>query len=223
MKKSMICLLLVAATLAGCAEPMTKTQKGGLIGTGTGAAAGAVLGQAIGRDTKSTLIGAGVGALVGGLAGGAIGNYMDKQEAAMRQQLADVEGVNIQRNLDTLAVTFKSDIMFGSGSASLKSGAFDEIQRVGKVLKQYPQTNILVAGHTDSIGSDAVNQKLSEQRAESVKKVVIGEGVDPGRITTVGYGKHKPIADNSTEGGRQMNRRVTITITPNQQLKQQQQ
>lgn len=220
MKRKAVGCLLTFAVLSGCAQPMTKTQKGAMIGTGTGAAAGAALGQAIGRDTKSTLIGAGIGAVVGGLTGTAVGNYMDKQEAALRQSLAEVEGVSIQRNMDTLAVTFKSDIMFDSGSATLKAGAFDELARVGKVLNQYPQTTILVAGHTDSVGSDDFNQKLSERRAVSAKNALMGEGVNPARISTIGYGKNKPIADNGTEAGRQMNRRVTITIIPQQQVQQ---
>ena len=217
MKKGLICLAIATVTIAGCATPMTKTEKGALIGTGAGAAAGAALGQAIGRDTGSTLIGAGVGALVGGLAGGAIGNYMDKQEAAMRQELANVEGANVQRNMDTLAVTFKSDILFGVNSAALKPGAYDEISRVARVLNQYPQTNIVIAGHTDSTGTEELNRKLSEQRAANVKNALTGEGVNPARMKAVGYGESKPIADNGTEAARQLNRRVTITITPQQQ------
>jgi len=215
--RTKICMFMMLATVAGCAQPMTKTQKGAAIGTGTGAAAGAVLGQAIGRDTESTLIGAAVGAAVGGVTGGFIGNYMDKQEQAMRQTLANVEGANVQRNMDTLAVTFKSDILFAVNSATLKGGAFDEISRVAKVLNQYPETRMTVAGYTDSTGSEELNQKLSEKRAESVKNALVGEGVNPARITTVGYGESKPVADNDTEAGRQLNRRVTIFITPNQQ------
>lgn len=215
--RTQICMFMMLATLAGCAQPMTKTQKGAAIGTGAGAAAGAVLGQAIGRDTGSTLIGAAVGAAVGGVTGGFIGNYMDKQEEAMRQTLSNVEGANVQRNLDTLAVTFKSDILFAVNSSTLKGGAFDEISRVAKVLNQYPETRMTVAGYTDSTGSEELNQKLSEKRAESVKNALVGEGVNPARITTVGYGENKPVADNNTEAGRQLNRRVTIFITPNQQ------
>ena len=215
--RTRICSLIMVITIAGCAQPMTKTEKGAVIGTGAGAAAGAAMGQAIGRDTSSTLIGAAVGAVVGGATGGLIGNYMDKQEEAMRQTLSDVEGASIQRNLDTLAVTFKSDILFAVNSSTLKGGAFDEISRVAKVLNQYPETRMTVAGYTDSTGAEDYNQKLSERRAESVKNALVGEGVNPGRITTVGYGESKPVADNGTEAGRQLNRRVTIFITPNQQ------
>ncbi|HLO26761.1 MAG TPA: OmpA family protein [Geobacteraceae bacterium] len=196
---------------------MTRTEKGAVIGTGTGAATGAILGQAIGRDTSSTLIGAAVGAAVGGATGGLIGNYMDKQEQAMRQELANVQSASIKREQDVLAVTFKSDILFGVDSASLKPGAFDELSRVARVLNQYPQTNITIAGHTDSTGTAAHNQQLSEKRAGNVKNALVGEGVNPARMTAIGYGASKPVADNGTAEGRQMNRRVTILITPQQQ------
>jgi len=216
MKRLMVSVALSAILAVGCAPPQNKTQQGAMIGTGVGAAAGAGLGQAIGGNTKSTLIGAGIGAVVGGLAGGTIGNYMDKQEAAMREQLAGVEAANVQRNANLLAVTFKSDFLFDLDSAQLKPGAYDEISRVAQVLVQYPQTNVLIAGHTDSSGAEAYNQQLSERRAQVVKNALAGQGVNPARLTTIGYGESRPVADNSTEAGRQLNRRVEITIAPTQ-------
>jgi outer membrane protein OmpA-like peptidoglycan-associated protein len=216
MKRTLVICIAVALAAAGCAQPMTKTQKGAAIGTGVGAAAGAGLGQAIGGDTKGTLIGAGIGAVVGGLAGGGIGRYMDNQEATMRQQLAGVEGANIQRNADMLAITFKSDVLFATNSEALKAGSYDEISRVAQVLNQYPETTIMIAGHTDSTGSDTYNQQLSERRAMSVKNALTGQGVNPARMSAVGYGESKPIADNNNESGRQINRRVEISITPRQ-------
>lgn len=207
----------VAVLLAsGCAQPPTKTQQGAMIGTGVGAAVGAGLGQAIGRDTKGTLLGAGIGAVVGGLAGGGIANYMERQEMAMRQALAGVEGANVQRNMNTLALTFTSDVMFDTGSAVLKAGAYDEINRVAQVMNQYPETTIQIAGHTDSVGAEAANQILSERRAEAVKNALSAQGVSAARMRTVGFGESQPIADNNSDAGRQMNRRVNITITPNQ-------
>ena len=221
MKKLMVFLMLsslvTALTLSGCAAPQTQTQKGAAYGTGIGAAAGAGLGQVIGGDTESTLIGAGIGAAVGGLAGGAIGRYMDNQEQAMRQQLAGVEGASIQRNANLLAVNFKSDLLFDTNSSVLKTGGYNEINRVARVLNEYPQTTIRIAGHTDSTGSESYNQQLSERRAESVKQALASQGVNPARMNAVGFGESQPIADNSTEAGRQLNRRVTITIAPQQQ------
>ena len=214
MKKRFALLMVLALVMLGCAEPQTKTTQGALWGTGIGAAAGAGLGQAIGRDTKATVIGAGIGALAGGLAGGAIGRYMDNQEAAMRNQLAGVENANIQRNADLLAVTFKSDVWFDVNSATLKPGGYNELQRVATVLNQYPQTTIQIAGHTDSTGSEEYNQGLSVRRAEAAKNALAGFNVNPARMTTIGFGESQPVADNSTPEGRQMNRRVQITITP---------
>lgn len=214
MKKIIVLLMIAALAAAGCAQPPTKTQSGAAIGTGVGAAAGAGLGQAIGGDTKGTLIGAGIGAVVGGMAGGAIGRYMEQQEAALQQAVAGVEGANVQRNVNTIALTFRSDILFDVNSASVKPGAYDEINRVANVLNQYPQTNLMIAGHTDSTGSEAYNQQLSERRAAAVKNALVSNGVSAMRINTIGFGESRPIADNSTDYGRQLNRRVEITITP---------
>jgi len=216
MIKRMSILVLATLTLWGCAAPQNNTQKGALYGTGIGAAVGAGLGQAIGGDTKGTLIGAGIGAALGGVAGGSIGRYMDNQEAALRQQFAASDAVNVQRNADLLAVTFKSDVLFDVNSATLKPGAYTEINRVAKVLIEYPQTTIQIAGHTDSSGSETYNQTLSERRAMSVQNALSGQGVDASRMQVIGYGEGQPIADNSTEAGRQLNRRVVVTIAPQQ-------
>jgi len=206
--------VMAAMLLAGCAQPMTKTQKGAAVGTGVGAAVGAGLGQAIGGDTKGTLLGAGIGAVVGGLAGAGIGNYMEKQEAALNQQFAASEAASIRRDANALAVTFKSDMLFDSGSAALKPGAYQEINRVAQVLIQYPETRIRVAGHTDSDGSEAFNQDLSVRRADNVRNALVGQGVAASRISTIGFGESQPIADNTTAAGKQLNRRVVVTIEP---------
>lgn len=216
MIKRISILVLIAATLWGCAQPQNNTQKGALYGTGIGAAVGAGLGQVIGGDTKATLVGAGIGAALGGVAGGSIGRYMDNQEEALRQQFAASEAANIQRNADLLAVTFKSDVLFDVDSASLKPGANTEINRVANVLVQYPQTTIQIAGHTDSSGAETYNQSLSERRAMSVKNALLGQGVAASRMQVIGFGESQPIADNSTQAGRQLNRRVIVTIAPQQ-------
>ena len=212
--KWMASLLVGAFLVAGCAQPMTKTQKGAAVGTGVGAAVGAGLGQAIGGDTKGTLLGAGIGAVVGGLAGAGIGNYMEKQETALQQQFAASDAASIRRDAEVLAVTFKSDVLFDSGSAALKPGAYQEINRVSQVLTQYPETRITVAGHTDSDGSEAFNQDLSVRRAEAVRNALVSQGVSSARINTMGFGEAQPIADNATAAGKQLNRRVVITIVP---------
>lgn len=217
MNKSLIFFAVLAVVVSGCAQPMNKTQKGSLIGAGAGAAVGAAIGQAAGHNTKSTLIGAGIGAALGGLTGAGVGNYMDKQEAAMKQELANVEGVSVKREMDTLALNFRSDLLFDSGSAAVKPAAAAEMGKVSKVLNDYPQTTLIVEGHSDSAGRDDVNQKLSEKRADSVKQVLVGQGVAVDRIATIGMGETKPVADNSTEVGRALNRRVNIYIKPQPQ------
>lgn len=213
MKKLLAGILLTSLMAAGCAD-MSQTTKGTAIGTGAGAAIGAGLGQLIGGNTTSTLIGAGAGAIAGGLSGGLIGNYMDKQEAEMRKQLAESEAVSVQRQGNNLALNFKSDLVFDSGSAVVKGATTADLQQVAKVLNEYPQTRILVAGHTDSTGSSESNQKLSERRANAVKSLLINNGVSGDRIVAKGYGKTQPIASNDTAAGRQQNRRVKITIEP---------
>jgi outer membrane protein OmpA-like peptidoglycan-associated protein len=126
------------------------------------------------------------------------------------------KGDSTKKSVDALTVTFKSDYLFAVNSSALLPGAYDELERVSKVLKQYPETSIRIAGHTDSTGSADYNQKLSERRAEAVKNALVGMGVNPSRLTTIGYGKGKPIADNNTEAGRQQNRRVEVRIVPQQ-------
>jgi outer membrane protein OmpA-like peptidoglycan-associated protein len=214
MRRVIIVILVMAVALAGCAQPMSKTQKGTALGAGTGAAVGAGLGQLIGGDTEATLIGAGLGAALGGTAGGFFANYMEKQEQAMRQNLASVEDASVRRDAQTLAVTFKSDLLFDFDSAAVKPGGFDELQRVAEVLNAYPQTTIQIAGHTDSSGSEQYNQILSERRAEAVKNILVNYQVVPQRISTIGFGESQPVASNDTAAGRQMNRRVNITIKP---------
>lgn len=213
MKRMLTGILLTSLMVGGCAE-MSKTTKGTAIGTGAGAAIGAGLGQLIGGDTTSTLIGAGAGAVAGGLSGGLIGNYMDKQEAAMRQQLAESEAISVQRQGNNLALNFKSDMVFDTGSADVKGASAADLQQVAKIMNDYPQTRVMVAGHTDSVGSNESNQKLSERRANAVKNLLVNNGVNANRIVAKGYGETQPIASNDTAAGRQQNRRVKITIEP---------
>ena len=213
MKKSILAVvIIIALTVSGCAMD-TQRKKGRVIGAGLGTVVGAGVGYAIGGG-KGAAIGAGAGLLAGGLAGDQIGKYMDKQEAEMRQALAEVESASIQREQDILAITFKSDFSFGFDSAVIKPGAENEIARVAAVLVKYPQTNISIEGHTDSKGTEEYNMELSRQRAEAVKNSLIGRGLSSSRLQTIGFGESKPLATNDTEAGRQQNRRVRIVIVP---------
>ena len=217
MKK--ICTFGLIVTLllgSGCAM-QSNTGRGAAYGTAGGAAAGAILGQIIGGNTKSTLIGTAAGAVIGGLAGTGIGTMMDRQENDMRQALANSQAVAVQREGNALALTFKSDFTFDVNSTNIRPGLYTELDRVAQVLSAYPQTTILVTGHTDSTGSESYNQQLSERRAQSVKNALVQRGVAASRIQAVGYGETSPIADNNTESGRQQNRRVEVRINPVQQ------
>jgi outer membrane protein OmpA-like peptidoglycan-associated protein len=209
------CVLL----LAGCAETgtMTKSEQGGLFGAAGGAVVGAILGQAIGHDTKSTLIGAAIGAAVGGGGGYGVGKMMDNQEKEMRDALAKSEVAAVTREGNLLSVTFKGDVTFDTNSTEVRPELYTEINRVARVLNQYPDTLIRVEGHTDSKGSDEYNMDLSKRRAAAVKTLLSLRGVAENRIEVVGYGKTMPIATNDTELGRQKNRRVEIKIAPKTQ------
>jgi outer membrane protein OmpA-like peptidoglycan-associated protein len=213
MKKTILLLCMIfALVVSGCATD-TQRKKGRLVGAALGTVVGAGVGYAIGGG-KGAAIGAGSGLIVGGLAGDQIGKYMDKQEAEMRQALAEVESASIQREQDILAITFKSDFSFGFDSAVIKPGAEDEIARVAAVLVKYPQTNISIEGYTDSKGAEEYNMDLSRRRAEAVKASLIGRGLTSSRLQTIGFGESKPVATNDTEAGRQQNRRVRIVIVP---------
>jgi outer membrane protein OmpA-like peptidoglycan-associated protein len=212
MKKYLVLILILTMAL-GCATPQTKTEEGTRKGAAIGAIGGAVLGQIIGGDTKATLLGAGIGAIAGGAIGRSYGKKADAQEAELRRQLAAIEAANVQRNADVLAVTLMSDMMFDVGSAALKPGSGEQIRRVSTVLTKYTDTSIIIAGHTDNSGSPAFNQQLSENRANNVKLAIVNQGVHSGRIKTIGFGATAPIADNGTEAGRRLNRRVVITIS----------
>lgn len=212
MKQAIVVLVVISFLAAGCATD-TKTKKGAVIGGALGTVIGAGVGYAVGGKTGAA-VGAGSGLIVGGLTGAAIGRYMDNQERELHEALANAEAASIRREQDVLAVTFKSDVMFDYNSSVLKTGAYDEIDRVAQVLIKYPQTTIRIEGHTDAAGSEDYNLKLSEQRAQAVKNALTAKGVDPARLQTLGFGEGKPIADNNTEAGRQMNRRVNIVIAP---------
>ena len=196
-------------------DGMNKTTKGGLIGAGGGAAAGALLGGLLGGG-KGTAIGAILGAAAGGTTGALIGRKMDKQAAELQRNMA---GAKVERVGEGIKITFDSGILFDTNSASLRSTSVADINKLSATLKEYPDTNILVEGHTDNTGTDAINQPLSENRAQSVATALTSDGVAGSRISTKGYGSSQPVADNESEAGRQANRRVEIAIFANEKMK----
>jgi outer membrane protein OmpA-like peptidoglycan-associated protein len=205
-------LVVLLAAPIGCA---TKARTGAAVGGAGGAAAGGGIGALIG-GWKGAAIGAAVGGATGGVAGAVIGRYMDMQEEALKR---DVKTATIERQGDKLVVRFKSAILFDVDKTALKEDATTELADLARVLKDYPDTVLVVEGHTDSTGSAAHNKKLSEQRAQSVIDVLATDGVDRSRLTAKGWGEDKPIQSNTTADGRAQNRRVEVHIAPNQELK----
>lgn len=215
MKKMILFGMIGLFALNGCATSETKTGQGATYGAAGGAIAGAILGQAIGGDTEGTLVGAAAGAAVGAAAGAGVGHMMDKQEAEMRDALAESEAAAVRREGELLAITLKGDVTFDLDSDIVRPGLYNELDRIAQIMVKYPQTSILVEGHTDSTGSEVYNQQLSERRATSVKKLLVHRGVQDYRINIIGHGESLPIVTNKTPEGRQLNRRVEIRINPN--------
>lgn len=212
MKKVLYILVVLAIIISGCKA--TKTQKGAAIGTGTGAAMGAIIGKTAGN----TAMGAVIGAAVGGAAGAIIGNQMDKQAEEIKKEVPDAEVIHNPGD-EGIIINFTSKVLFGFDKYSLTEKSKSTIMDLSKVLNKYPDTDLLIQGHTDSQGSDEYNQTLSENRARSVADYLKLQGVGSTRIKVIGYGKTQPIASNETDAGRAENRRVTFVITANDKMK----
>lgn len=204
-------VLLFALSCLSCAE-WTSRQKGAVIGGTTGA----VVGGVIGKQAGNTALGAILGAAVGGAAGAYIGDYMDKQAEEMEDDLA---GAKIERVGEGIKITFDSGLLFDVNKATLRPASEEQLTRMAVILNKYPDTNILLEGHTDATGSDEYNLNLSRLRAQSVANFLANQAVSTARFSVMGYGESQPIADNETEMGRQQNRRVEVAIFANEKLK----
>ena len=219
----MAAMLSAALLMTGGAafQNMSSTGKGATIGGGGGAVAGAGIGALAGGGKGAaigTLVGAGVGAGVGAL----IGKRMDKQKAELEKiEGAKVETVTDENNVPAIKVTFDDKILFATGKSELGDASRSALKKFASSLAQSPETDVAIYGHTDNTGSREINQKLSEERAQAVSNYLIGQKIDPNRITTRGLAYDAPIADNSTEEGRAQNRRVEILITANDNMIQQ--
>jgi outer membrane protein OmpA-like peptidoglycan-associated protein len=209
--------VLLFASVSACATNTgtvadDKRVQGAVLGTLAGAAAGAAI------DHNKRGRGALIGAAVGGLAGAGIGHYLEKQ----KQEIDQIPDANVQQQGEALMVAFPGDVIFDTGSSSLSPGAFARLDQLADTLNRYPDTEVIVKGHTDGEGSEASNQVLSEQRADSVRRYLIGRGVAPSRIKAIGFGESMPLVTNETMAGRQQNRRVEIEVRPTEQLREQQ-
>ena len=206
-------LLSGALILSSCGA--SNTVKGGGIGTGAGAAVGAGIGSIFGGG-KGAAWGAGIGAVLGGTAGAIIGNKMDKQKAELEAiEGAQVESVN---DGEAIKVTFESGILFATNSSTLSAVSRTSLDKFATSLQNNPDTDVNIYGHTDSSGSDAINNPLSQRRAEAVYNYLLSKGVHGRRIESQGFGSSQPIADNNTSAGKSQNRRVEVYILPNAKM-----
>lgn len=211
-------LLMCLLTVFGCS---TKQGTGASIGAGGGAVLGGIIGNIIGKDSKATAIGAAIGAAVGSGTGALIGRHMDKvaEETAAQVQNAKVEEVTDANGLKAVKVTFDSGILFATNKADLNATSKAELAKFAEVLKKNNTCSVDIYGHTDSTGNDAINNPLSERRAQSVVSYLKQRGVQAGQFQNiVGKGSTEPVADNSTVEGRQQNRRVEVYLYASQAM-----
>jgi outer membrane protein OmpA-like peptidoglycan-associated protein len=201
LEASILCLAFLSASCAS----MSNTEKGAAGGAAAGAAVGGLIGKAAGSTAKGAIL----GAVVGGAAGAAIGHRMDEQAKELDNTLPNA---TVERVGEGIQVTFDSGILFDVDSSVLRTASRDNLTNLARSIEDYDGTRILVVGHTDSTGSDAYNQGLSERRAIAAKTYLIEQGVAGDRIDAVGRGESEPVASNETAEGRQDNRRVEVAI-----------
>ena len=215
-KKLAVYGLSVATSMmlfASCStvQNSSSTTKGAVIGT----AAGAGLGALIGGKAGNTAVGAIAGAAIGGVAGGLIGKKMDRQAREIENTVAGAEVIKADEGI---IVKFDEGILFDFNSSTLKSAAKTNIANLVETLNKEPDTEILVIGHTDNVGTLSANQKVSESRAASVKSYAVSQGLKSGRIKTQGKNYSEPLASNDTDAGRAENRRVEIVIVASDKM-----
>ena len=207
MRKTILVCSICALLAAACTTPGKRTAWGAAGGAAVGAAAGAIISHNTGGSSGQ---GAVYGALAGLAAGGLLGNYYDKQA----KELAAI--AEVVKSDNGIQVFLKNDILFATNSSELSPDAMQTLTDLNRVLKKYPQNRIVVQGYTDSTGTDAINNRLSKERAKAVYDFLLGSGLKTKSITYIGYGSANPIASNSTAAGRAQNRRVVLSITANE-------
>lgn len=220
LKKSIVAVFAVSLifSVSSCTavKNANNKQKGGAIGAAGGAVLGAILGNNIGKGGNSEL-GAVIGGVVGGGAGILIGNKMDKQAQKIEEE---IPGAQVERVDDGIVITFdeNSGVYFATEKYNVNAASQASLNKLVNIFKEYPDTNILVVGHTDSAGADAYNMTLSKNRAYAVTNYLSGQGLNSGRFTTKWFGEEQPTNDNSTAEGRAKNRRVNVAILPNDKM-----
>ncbi|WP_223198031.1 OmpA family protein [Maribacter arenosus] len=218
--RNSVYIILSMVLITGCSATRNANnkQKGAVIGASGGAVIGGVLGNNIGKG-NNTALGAIIGAVVGGVAGGYIGDRMDRQAERIEEE---IPGAEVTRVGEGINVTFTEEagVYFDTNKSYVKGTSAATLEKLAGIFKEYPKSNILVEGHTDSAGPDDYNMKLSQQRAESVTNYLISQGISADRFTIKWYGENQPKADNSTAEGKSKNRRVELAIVASEELKQ---
>ncbi len=209
MKKILITIIAFSILFTAC-KTANKQQKGTVIGAAGGAAVGAIL-------TKGSVWGILAGAAIGGTAGNLIGKKMDKQAKELKQAVPNAQ---VERIGEGINMTFESGLMFKINSAEISDAYKSDLTSAAEVFNKYPETNILIEGHTDDTGSDELNMSLSEKRAKAVSDFLVSKGVSQSRLTTKWYGETQPKYPNDSEANRQKNRRVELAVYANDQMKQ---
>ncbi len=212
-KRQIALLVGLAGAVSVGASCARNAQRGAVIG----GAGGAVVGGVIGAATGSTAKGAIIGAAVGGAAGAIIGDQMDRRAGEIRQQ---IPGAKVERVGEGILVTFATGLLFGFDSATVRPEAQTNLRNLADNLDKYPDSDLLIVGHTDSVGSDAYNQTLSQRRAAAVAGFLTARGVAGTRLQAEGKGESEPLVSNADEAGRQQNRRVEVAIYANEQMRQ---
>ena len=209
-------MLFIGFTNCKSVENANNKQKGAVIGATGGAILGAIIGNNMGKGGNGEL-GAVIGGVIGGGAGVLIGNKMDKQAQKIEEE---IPGAQVERVDDGIVVTFdeSSGVYFDTNKYNINTDSQNTLNKLIGVFKEFPDTNILVVGHTDSVGADDYNMTLSKNRAYAVSNYLTKQGVNDARLTTNWFGETQPIHDNSTAEGRAKNRRVNIAILPNEKM-----
>ncbi len=211
--------ILTLSLIVSCnaVKNANNTQKGAAIGAAGGAVIGGVIGNNVGKG--NTALGAIIGAVVGGAAGGYIGNRMDRQAERIEEE---IPGAEVKRVGEGINVTFNEEagVYFDTNKSDVKGTSATTLDKLAGIFQEYPQSIILVEGHTDSAGPEDYNWKLSQQRAESVTKYLVSKGISNGRFTTKWYGETQPRATNETSEGKAKNRRVELAIMASEELKE---
>ena len=212
--------LIVVVNFTSCkaTQNANNAQKGGVIGAAGGAILGAIIGNNTGKKGSGGELGAVIGGVVGGTAGVLIGKKMDKQAQKIEEE---IPGAGVERIDDGIVVTFdeNSGVFFETNKYNINTASNTLLTKLSNILKEYPDTNVLVIGHTDSSGAEAYNMTLSKNRAESVTNFFTSKGLASNRFTTNWFGEEQPVADNTTPEGRAKNRRVNLAIIPNDNMK----